>query len=279
MIEVEPLLGEPDIEIGKQASQLSARDFEDDASLLITPLASNYENKVVSDSVFVSQKKLDNSENSSKYEFYSYKGEKYRDTISRWLNKAGYTTVVFFLDDRSTRALNRQVDETNVEYSYLNPALDGALRSAILLDQEKVIVELKKLEKNLQTGIEPTDFVRPTKLQEIYDKEEAPIKIRIDLNEKKKEAVITSSKMPVVVFNAQPGSLKKNYLELAKFYDWNASPDFYLATDYQVSFGFPIATEVGNVSRALEELLTPYLNLRAVTVPTTREIYILQDKE
>ncbi len=259
----------------KEPSAFSASDLKEDPLTLVSQVAPKKKIAIKP----VSKSSQLSSANSPKSAFYLYEGENYKSVISRWLNKANFETVTFLVNDRSDRALNRFVSKNEVVYSSLENAIEQAFDTAITLDEKIKKAQLDAPDTVLDSGIEVSDFVDSESARKEKEAESKPIELRLDLDKAKSQAVITSSKMPVVVFKAEKGSLKKNYLRLAKFYDWKAKEEFYLATDYQVTFGFPITTEAGNIQPALEALLTPYYNLRAVTVPTTREVYILQEKE
>lgn len=206
-----------------------------------------------------------------------FEGEIYKEVISRWLNKAGFERVGYLLGEREERVLARVVQTTEVHYSDIASAIEHIVKLAVI--QDRAEYQKESADKGFYSGLEVNDFITTAADKEKKAEEQKPIKIEARLNPRHREAIITSSLLPTVMFNVQEGSLKDNYIRLADFYDWRATGEFYLGRDYKISFGYPIVTEVGNIKSALTMLLTPFNDLRGALVPSVRQVYILSEQD
>ena len=208
---------------------------------------------------------------SETFDFYLYETETYKDALSRWLYKGGYTKVGYLLGDLEDSILLQTV----IKPETLHSTTENAIVHLIDLAKERYKDSLIKEE--YEESISKSEEKEKEK-EKGKDWKELPIYIDIRLNELDKQAIVTSSKIPTVMFIVDAGSLKANYKKLAEFYGWEAKDEFYLGKDYRISFGFPIVTEDGNIRDALSVLLAPFYDLRAAIVPTVRQVYVLQEK-
>jgi hypothetical protein len=206
--------------------------------------------------------------------YYTYEGETYQEAISRWLNQADFDRVGFLLDSSEKRILNRTVEKGATQYVAISEAIKQLVGKAIAQDAELIKTETEKHD-GIYEGISEMEYTDDEK-KGIQSKK---IRIEARLDAEKKEAIITSSVLPTVMFMVEEGNVKENYIRLAEFYKWNAKPEYYLGTNYRISFGFPIVTEQGNIKAALEKLLAPFYDLRAAIVPSVRQVYVLKEKE
>ncbi len=191
-------------------------------------------------------------EGTETHTFMAYEGESYRSVLSRWLNDQGYGVVGWYLDDLQQAMLNVPLTESKQMETTLDEAVAGLfddVRNADVHFEGELVAKQEQLE--------------------------AFIELRLDADAK--QAVVTSKKMPTTVFSVLPGSLRDNFVRLGQHYGWNVKKDFYLATDYNVKFGFPIVSEEGNVKVGLEKLLASFSPLRGALVPSVREIYVVQE--
>lgn len=187
----------------------------------------------------------------------SYKGETYEATLTRWLNNAGYLRIGKLLNDSTQKAIKEKVTKTTVFNESLERAATLLLYTARLKAQDD--------ERN-----ERDNF--------LSDQQKENIGHHLYLDADKKEAILTSSNKPVVMFNVEPGSLKSNFLALAKDMKWVASESHFMTPDYELTFGYPIVAEQGNMKDALSVLLKDFPNLRGAIVPSTRQVYVLMEK-
>jgi hypothetical protein len=206
--------------------------------------------------------------------YYTYEGEAYEEAISRWLNKAGFERVGFLLDVSEKRILSRSVAKYTKQYESISYAISDLIAKAIANDAEKLKIEAKS-KNGVLSGISDMEYAEG----EQDGVQSKGVRIEARLNSTMKQAIITSSTLPTVMFMVEEGNVKDNYIRLAKFYNWNAKDEYYLATNYRISFGFPIVTEEGNIKLALEKLLAPFYDLRAAIVPSIRQAYVLKEKE
>ncbi|MGR5347510.1 TcpQ domain-containing protein [Vibrio mediterranei] len=190
----------------------------------------------------------------AQYEFYAYENETYRSALSRWLSEQGYGVVGWYLSDIASSAL-----DTKITSSF---ELSTSFEEAV----EELISKAKQTDL-VVSGISYPQAQVESEFMELR------------LNADDQEAVVTSTKMPTTIFYVLPGSLRENFVRLGEHYGWKVKPDFYLAKDYRLSFGYPIVSERGNVKVALEQLLAPFSSLRGALVPSVREIYVVAEKE
>ncbi|MCY9872987.1 hypothetical protein [Vibrio barjaei] len=171
-----------------------------------------------------------------------WEGETYHEVLSRWMHEQHFKFVGWHLDDEAREAFLLHVEET-VE-------MTGSL--------ESLVSQFMELVNSDHDGQFP---------------------LRILLDAEKKEAIITSSNVPMTMFHVESGSLRNNFIRLGEHYGWGAVEKQYLAKDYDLAFAFPIVTEKGNVKAALGKLLSPFPSLRGATVPSSREIYVISEEE
>ncbi|MGR5296802.1 hypothetical protein ACPV5U_24310 [Vibrio mediterranei] len=193
-----------------------------------------------------------------KTNYYSvYKGETYVDVLQRWLGDRGYVKFGMLLDDPEKKAIEQIIPASDSYYQTFSVA------ATQLLDQ--AISQARKDE-------------RDERQRWLSDNEKNELRLFFSFDGLKKEAILTSSHQPTVMFTVAKGSLKDNFLRLAAMYGWNADESHYISKNYKVSFSYPIVTEEGNVKQALAELLADFPNLRGGIVPSTRSVFVQTEK-
>ncbi|MCA2014660.1 hypothetical protein LDJ79_00965 [Vibrio tritonius] len=195
-------------------------------------------------------------------DYYIFQGETYEEALSRWLVKSDFQTIGKLLTPDTQLVLHQRTTDAQI----LHTTFDEATR--FLLDQ--AIEKARKNSKDETDGWISTDGKKS-----LY--------IRLHLNQQRHQAIISSSHLPVTLFEVKKGYLRDNFMRLGAFYGWKADKEFYLPNDpqnegqYIVSFGYPIVTEQGNIKAALNMLLRPYRLLEGAVVPSTREIYVISE--
>ncbi len=193
-----------------------------------------------------------------KTNYYSlYKGETYVDALQRWLGDRGYVKFGMLLDAPERKVIEQAVPASDSYYQTLSVAATQLLDQAIS---------------------QARSDDRDERERWLSDDEKNEIRLYFSFDGLKKEAILTSSHQPTVMFTVAKGSLRDNFLRLAATYGWNADESHYISKNYKVSFSYPIVTEKGNIKQALAELLADFPNLRGGVVPSTRSVFVQTEK-
>ena len=191
-------------------------------------------------------------DSSKTFKFSLLKGESYKSALYRWLNHLGYKKIGLLLNDEYEYKINdisdRDMIMTTTANKAMNYLVDAVNKSELTENQEKKL-SLKDYTTNPDENL------------------------HVEFNGDD-EAIITTSQLPVTMFEVKRGDVLTNYLRLGNDYGWNVNTDFYLASNYEVPFDFLVVTEEGNVQSALEQFLEAYPGLTAGTYEAKREIYI-----
>lgn len=186
------------------------------------------------------------------YDLTLMKGETYKSAIYRWFNYLGYKKIGTLLNEELTMKINAASDRDLRLKTTANKAVQyliDAINNVELTEEQDKKLSLHNFVSN------PDE------------------KIHIEFTGEH-EVVITTSQLPMAMFEVKKGDLLTNYLRLGAKYDWNVQKDFFLASNYEVPFDYIIVTEKGNINSALEQLLDSYPGLIAGTYEAKREIYI-----
>lgn len=191
-------------------------------------------------------------DSSKTFDFSLLKGESYKSALYRWLNNLGYTKIGTLLNEEYQIKINERSDRDLIMTTTANKAINYLINA---IDK----VELtEKQEKTLS-------------LHDFTHNDDEKFHVEFTGNQ---EVVLTTSQLPMSMFEAKRGDLLTNYLRLGAKYGWNVHKDFYLASNYEIPFDFLVVTEEGNIKSALEQLLTAYPGLTAGIYEPKREIYI-----
>lgn len=193
-----------------------------------------------------------------KQSFTIYRGENYQSAMARWTHKAGFEKFGQLLDNPEQQVLKQTVDQTQV----FNESL--ATASTKLMRQARIQAMNEKRDE--RSGF-------------ISEAEKMDIELHLNLNERKREAIITSKNTPTTMFTVVPGSLRDNFMRMAYAFDWKADKENYLTKDYWVEFGYPIVAETDNFKAALEKLLNDYPTLKGAIVPSIHQAYVISETE
>lgn len=186
-----------------------------------------------------------------------YRGETYEAALIRWINDSGYDRFGKLVTPNSQKVLSQVIPQT----ATFNEPLEKA--ATLLFHKAR-----NQARKDSRT--ERQNF--------ITNKAKTEVQHHLYLDGAKKEAILTSTSQPVVMFNVVPGSLKDNFITMSKAFGWKAEPSHYIADEYLVQFGYPIVAEKGNLNLALNILLADYAKLRGAIVPSTREAYVVMER-
>lgn len=189
------------------------------------------------------------------------KGETYKAALYRWLNDENYKKIGELLDEEHSWRLSQKIDQDHVITSTFDKAIDHIVEqlSHKAMPKETGI---------LDAGFEPLENTPP----------EENFTLRIEVDKQDKTAIITSSILPVTMFEVQKGDLLTNYLRIAHHYKWEADEEFYLTSNYPVPFNYLVVTEAGNFRSALQKFLKPYPKVKASLYHPKRQIFIVGDK-
>ncbi|MBD0788057.1 hypothetical protein HUO09_17015 [Vibrio sp. Y2-5] len=180
------------------------------------------------------------------------KGESYKNAIYRWLSKEGYTSIGLLLNEDYLYRLQAKVTKNQIFNSNFDDAISNliqALNNVELTESQQDKLELHDFSEG------PGEHFHLAKVGD-------------------HKVIITTSALPVTMFEVKKGDVLTNYLRLGNHYNWNVSPDFYLAANYKVPFDFNIVTERDNVKLALQQFLEQYPALTGSVYASKRQIFI-----
>lgn len=186
-----------------------------------------------------------------------YRGEEYLSALERWTYDAGYQKFGKLLDKEEQLVLKLKAPKTIT----FNDSFDVAA-TKLMYGLSQLALEDERTDRD---GF-------------ISEDAKADVELHLSLNNLKREAIITSTNVPVTMFNVVPGSLRDNFLRLAPAYNWKASQENYMAPDYWVTFGYPIVSESSNFRGALDRLIKGYPKLRGKIVPSIRQAYVTAEE-
>lgn len=190
-------------------------------------------------------------------EFHMYRGETYEAALNRWITDAGYIRFGKLLSNETQQVLQQQI----IHSTTIREPIEKSATLLLYKARNQAINDPRTERENF-----------------ISTEDKANVTHHLYLDGEKKEAILTSSNQPVMMFNVQPGTLSENFVALATEFGWHADESHYLADQYRVSFGYPIVAERGNIKAALHTLLKDYVKLRGAVVPSTREAYIMMER-
>ncbi|EGR4213385.1 hypothetical protein DDN60_12650 [Vibrio cholerae] len=190
-------------------------------------------------------------------DLHLYKGETYESALMRWLYDSGYERLGKLLSRETQLVLSQTIQESEV----MRETLEKATTLLLYRARQQALNDPRNEVDNF-----------------ISDVAKANVEHHLYLDRDAKEAILTSSNQPVVMFNVKPGSLKANFLDMANEFGWKADASHYIADEYHISFGYPIVAERGNIKPALNKLLADFSKLRGAIVPSTREVYVVMER-
>lgn len=189
-----------------------------------------------------------------------FKGETIESALYRWIGDVGYQKFGKLVDNNAKKILEQKVIQNDV--------INESFAQAATLLMLQAVEQAKASEKDERDGF-------------ISDSDKGELELHLFLDDVKREAILTSTNQPVVMFTVTQGSLRENFHNMSEFFGWNKQikdrDSHYMARDYEIDFSYPIVAEKGNIKRALTDLLDGFPKLRGAIVPSTRTSYVVEE--
>lgn len=171
-----------------------------------------------------------------RHELVARTRDTWEQTLSRWLRERGYKTVAFYYPAGVPETFSSKPTKTD----FVAPDFYHAMHAA----QQAFLAQ-----NNTSYAIS-------------YD-------------ENHKSAVIHHPAQQVQTFMVNSGSLKANAIQLAGAYGWKSNEAKWMTKDFYISAGWPIITEKGNVTAALDELVGQF-PIQPQLLKATHEVFFVK---